>query len=152
MQKHTVLSPIGRLTIVQDGECITRLYFENQEIPPCEPADTTLLRDAEKQLQEYFAGKRKTFSLPFAEQGSAFNKRVWDALTAIEYGKIAIYKDIAALVGSPKGARAVGNACNRNPLPIFVPCHRVVGSSGKLTGFAGGLDVKQFLLDLEQGL
>jgi len=152
MPIHTYASPIGKLTILQDGECITRLYFENQDIPPHEVCATSLLCDAEKQLREYFAGKLKVFDLPFAEQGTTFNQKVWAALTAIEYGKTSTYKDIAASVGSPKGARAVGNACNRNPLAIFVPCHRVLGTSGKLTGFAGGLDVKQFLLDLEQGV
>ena len=101
------------------------------------------------QLREYFAGNRKKFELPLAAEGTDFQKRVWEALRTIPYGETRSYKEIARLCGNEKACRAVGMANHVNPLAIVVPCHRVVGSSGKLTGYAGGLEVKQQLLELE---
>lgn len=103
-----------------------------------------------KQLDEYFAGKRKTFDLRLNPKGTPFQKKVWAALCEIPYGKTASYKEIAQAVGNPDAARAVGMACNKNPIAIVIPCHRVVGSNGALTGYASGLDRKKQLLEFEQ--
>ena len=113
-------------------------------------ADKTLLDETERQLGEYFACKRKTFDLPLAVKGTPFRSAVWDALRRIPYGEVATYGEIAREVGSPGAARAVGGACNANPIAIIIPCHRVVGANGALTGFGGGLDVKAMLLGLEK--
>ena len=101
------------------------------------------------QLTDYFAGKRRHFELPLAARGTPFQQSVWDALADIPYGELRSYRDIARTIGNPAAVRAVGAANGRNPLPIVVPCHRVIGSNGTLTGFAGGLEVKRFLLELE---
>ncbi len=99
---------------------------------------------------EYFAGGRKDFDLPLCPRGTEFQKKVWSALREIPYGETRAYGEIAAAVGNPKAARAVGMANNRNPISVIVPCHRVIGSDGKLVGYGGGLDIKEFLLDLER--
>lgn len=103
----------------------------------------------ERELQEYFARQRRQFDLPLAPQGTPFQQRVWQALRQIPYGQTASYKQIAQTIGHPTACRAVGGANNKNPLPIFIPCHRVIGAGGSLTGYAGGLDLKQGLLALE---
>lgn len=110
-----------------------------------------LLADAARQFLAYFAGELRRFELPLAPEGTAFERRVWDAVAAIPYGDTRSYAEIARAVGSPGAARAVGAANGANPLPIVVPCHRVVGSGGALTGYAGGLELKRRLLDLESG-
>ena len=109
-----------------------------------------LEREARRQLEEYFAGRRKTFDLPLRPNGTDFQRRVWEELLQIPYGQTATYGEIAKRIGNPNAARAVGQACNANPIPIFIPCHRVVGSNSRLTGFALGLDVKSALLELER--
>lgn len=110
-----------------------------------------IINRTKSQLQEYFSGTRQTFDLPInTTQGTDFQRRVWTALRDIPYGETKTYGEIAQIVGSPKGARAVGMACNKNPLLILTPCHRVIGSSGALTGFACGLDIKEILLDIEK--
>ena len=109
-----------------------------------------MTRWAVKELEEYFKGKRKEFTVPCRPEGTDFQKRVWEALTRIPYGETRTYKEIAAEAGNPKASRAVGMANNKNPVPIIIPCHRVIGSDGKLTGYAGGLGVKEFLLNLER--
>jgi methylated-DNA-[protein]-cysteine S-methyltransferase len=109
-----------------------------------------VLFDAKRQLEEYFCGKRRAFDLPLSPGGTDFQKRVWRALTDIPYGETRSYADIAAAVGSPKGFRAVGMANHVNPIPIIIPCHRVIGKNGKLTGYAGGLDMKTSLLAMER--
>ncbi len=111
---------------------------------------TPLIAQAEIELNEYFAGKRTAFSVPLSPQGTPFQKRVWDALCAIPYGETRSYAQIAAAVGSPKGFRAVGGANHHNPIVIMIPCHRVIGADGSLTGFGGGLPVKELLLHLER--
>lgn len=108
------------------------------------------LADTAEQLEAYFTGQRQTFRLPCVTQGSPFERRVWDAMSAIPYGRRASYGAIAAIAGSPRAVRATGRACGANPLSIIVPCHRVVGADGRLTGYAGGLRRKQWLLDHEQ--
>ena len=110
-----------------------------------------LEREARRQLEGYFAGLRKTFDLPLRPHGTDFQRQVWEELLQIPYGQTATYGEIAKRIGNPNAARAVGQACNANPIPIFIPCHRVVGSNSRLTGFALGLDVKTALLELERG-
>jgi len=145
-------SPIGRITVAEEGGMIMRLFFETTAIPDgFVEAETPVLREAVKQLNEYFAGGRKSFDLPLEMRGTEFQKKAWNALCAIPYGETRSYAQVAESIGNPKGTRAVGLANNRNPLAIFVPCHRVIGKNGSLTGFAGGLDAKQWLLDLEKG-
>ncbi len=110
---------------------------------------TEITDKAYKELSEYFEGKRKQFDIPYKLTGTDFQKKVWSALCDIPYGETRSYKDIAAAVGNPKASRAVGMANNKNPITVIVPCHRVIGASGKLVGYAGGLTMKEFLLDME---
>lgn len=112
--------------------------------------ETALIRQAAKQLNEYLAGKRKTFDLPLEPGGTPFQKAVWHALTGIPYGETRTYREIAEIIGNPKACRAVGMANNKNPIAIIIPCHRVIGTGGKLIGYAGGLDIKKKLLELEK--
>jgi len=144
-------SEIGRLTIREKEGKITNVYFPYEKLTRDEPvADTPLLSEAAAQLDAYFAGRLREFSLPLGPEGTEFMKQVWSALCGIPYGKTATYGEIAGKVGRPKAARAVGLANNRNPIPIIIPCHRVIGANGSLTGYAGGLDLKRRLLDLEK--
>ncbi|MBR5571117.1 MAG: methylated-DNA--[Oscillospiraceae bacterium] len=146
-------SPVGPLTLEEENGALTALRF-NPDLPrdaaPFALPSTPLLRQAAAELREYFAGERKIFTVPLAPKGTPFQQQVWAALREIPYGETRSYKEIAAMVGNEKACRAVGMANNRNPLPIFIPCHRVVGADGKPVGYAGGLDVKTFLLELEQ--
>ena len=137
----------GKIGIAEEAGAITDIVFKTID---CPVEETELIRETKRQLDEYFAGKRKDFDVPTRLNGTEFQKRVWLALRDIPYGKTASYKDIAAAVGCPKGYRAVGMANNRNPISIIYPCHRVVGSDGSLTGYGGGLDVKSKLLELER--
>ncbi len=149
MDHYTLLldSPLGPLTLRSDGECVTALRFGiHQETSPL---PCPVLARAARELAEYFAGERRHFTVPLAPGGTLFQRQVWDALAAIPYGETRTYAQIAAAVGRPRACRAVGMANHRNPLPIFIPCHRVVGRDGSLTGYAGGLDRKIFLLRLE---
>ena len=141
---------IGRIGIVENGEAITYLCFEETLAKDVNIIETALLKKAAKQLEEYLSGKRKAFDLPLAPQGTEFQQRVWMALQEIPYGKTCSYKDIAEKIGNVKACRAVGMANNKNPIAIFIPCHRVIGANGKLVGYAGGLDLKKKLLDLER--
>jgi methylated-DNA-[protein]-cysteine S-methyltransferase len=144
-------SKIGRIGITEKDGSITNVYITNNEFPKdIQLCETPLLREAVRQLESYFAGELKEFSLPLEPSGTAFMKRVWAALCGIPYGNTASYKEIAEKVGAPKAARAVGLANNRNPIPIIIPCHRVIGANGSLTGYAGGLEMKKKLLDLEK--
>lgn len=133
----------------QDGK-IVRVSLGGNGIPEGENKQTRLLVQAAGQLDEYFTGKRKEFDLPLAAEGTLFQKKVWNALCTIPYGETRSYKDIAIQIGNAKACRAVGMANHNNPIGIIVPCHRVVGADGKLVGYAGGLDRKQFLLELER--
>ena len=121
-----------------------------RDAAPLALPSTPLLRQAAAELREYFEGERKIFTIPLAPKGTPFQQRVWAALREIPYGATRSYKELAIAVGNEKACRAVGMANNRNPLPIFIPCHRVVGSDGKLVGYAGGLDAKKHLLELEK--
>ena len=143
-----VSSPVGPLTLTQEDQALTGLHFGEHPQQGAEDP-TPLLEEAARQLEEYFAGQRKVFSLPLAPKGTEFQLRVWQALLQIPYGETRSYGELAAMVGNPKACRAVGGANHRNPLSILIPCHRVVGTGGSLTGYAGGLSVKEFLLKLE---
>ena len=144
-------TPIGQLRLVSDGEYITAIEFEggHGECSADRQVTDPALSACARQLGEYFAGERKSFDLPLAPCGTAFQNSVWDALRRIPYGELRSYRDIAEAIHNPRAVRAVGAANGRNPIPIVVPCHRVIGSDGSLTGFAGGLAVKQALLRLE---
>ncbi|OUP79404.1 hypothetical protein B5F08_04160 [Anaeromassilibacillus sp. An172] len=133
-----------------EGEYLSELkYFRNNETGnDCEPMDARE-KELEKQLREYMNGERKSFSIPLNPNGTPFQKKVWNELLKIPYGEVRTYGEIAKAVGCPKGARAVGLACNKNPIIILIPCHRVVGKSGRLTGYACGIDVKEKFLSLE---
>lgn len=135
----------------EDGEGICALYFGRDRLPEnAQMEKTPLLEQAAGELQAYFSGKRKDFTVPLSLKGTDFQKKVWNALRQIPYGATKTYGQIANEVGSPKGFRAVGMANHSNPVSIMVPCHRVIGKDGKLTGYAGGLDIKQYLLRIER--
>jgi methylated-DNA-[protein]-cysteine S-methyltransferase len=145
-----ISSPIGDLTLTANDHAITRLDFgATAPATPDAPA-SPLLQEAARQLAAYFSGTLHDFDLPLEPQGTPFQQKVWQALLDIPYGARATYSDIALAVGNPKGVRAVGMANNRNPLAIFIPCHRVVGKNGSLVGYGGGLPVKESLLALEK--
>jgi methylated-DNA-[protein]-cysteine S-methyltransferase len=143
----TISSPIGalRLTVADDG-AVTRVGFGAGDT-----SDDARFEPLVTQLDEYFAGERTAFDLPLRQEGSAFEQRVWAELLAIPYGETASYGEIAARIGRPGMARAVGRANARNPIAIICPCHRVIGGDGSLTGYGGGLDTKRALLELEAG-
>ncbi|HBC97419.1 MAG TPA: methylated-DNA--[protein]-cysteine methyltransferase [Clostridium sp.] len=143
---------IGRICIVENEKSITNLYFENSfhKVRYDIVEETPLLKKANLELEEYFNGSRKLFDLPLAPEGTEFQKKVWSALGKIPYGETRSYKEIAMAVGNPKAFRAVGMANNRNPIPIFIPCHRVIGSNGDLVGYGGGLNLKEKLLKIEK--
>ena len=141
---------IGKIIIIeQDGKIIEIRVNSNIE-KDIIIKDTQILQKTAKQLEEYFAGQRKTFDVPLNPKGTEFMKKVWTALCEIPYGEVYSYKQIAEKIGNPKVSRAVGMANHNNPIPIIIPCHRVVGSSGKLVGYALGLEMKNFLLELEK--
>ena len=147
-------TPIGPLTVTATKKAVTAIRF-GTEVPEgsarCTVAEATpLLRKAAEEIGEYFAGSRRKFTLPLAPEGSPFQQKVWEALRTIPYGETRTYKQIAIQIGHNQSFRAVGMANNRNPIVIVVPCHRVIGYDGKLTGYAGGLDVKEQLLALEK--
>ncbi len=145
----TIQSPIGPVTIRCDGEAITAVSFGPAGATPgagAESAAHPLLRRAADQLREYFAGKRTEFDLPLGARGTPWQESVWTALRGIPFGETASYGDVARRAGNAKAARAVGAANHVNPIAIVVPCHRVIGSDGALVGYAGGKDVKSWLL------
>ncbi|QEK13468.1 methylated-DNA--[protein]-cysteine S-methyltransferase [Crassaminicella thermophila] len=141
-------SPIGIMEIVSTKESILSIEFVHKENFVSEVP--YILKKAYIQLEEYFQGKRKKFDLSLYLQGTDFQKKVWSALMEIGYGKVVSYKDIAKAIGNEKAARGVGNANNQNKIPIVIPCHRVIGSNGKLTGYEGGLWRKEWLIEHEK--
>jgi methylated-DNA-[protein]-cysteine S-methyltransferase len=155
--RHTVVdSPIGELTLVADGAALIGLYYPHHWYRP-DPAGFGHRTDAgfdtvKQQLAEYFAGQREEFDLPIDPRGDDFQRRVWELIRQVPHGQTTTYGTLARRLGVPGDARAVGGAVGRNPLSIVVPCHRVVGKDGSLTGYAGGLRRKRFLLDLEANL
>lgn len=141
---------IGRIGIAEDGEGIIQVSLNSPPDSEMEIRETPLIRQAYKELEEYFLGKRKNFDVKLHLDGTDFQKKVWQALTEIPYGETRSYEDIARAVGNPKGCRAVGMANNRNPVMILIPCHRVIGKNGKMVGYGGGISVKEALLRLER--
>lgn len=165
------MTDIGQIGIAEEAGSITNIFFEadislNQGkallkhkyekreqynyINNYSIKETDLLREANRQLYEYFQGKRQVFNLPLAPEGTPFMKNVWKCLCDIPYGETRSYKEIAIAAGNEKASRAVGNANNRNPIPIFIPCHRVIGSDGRLIGYRNGLPTKKLLLEIEK--
>ncbi|MEU0202301.1 MULTISPECIES: methylated-DNA--[protein]-cysteine S-methyltransferase [unclassified Streptomyces] len=156
MKQHTVTdSPYGPLTLVADDGVLCGLYMTEQRHRPPEetfgPRDDTLLAEAQEQLQAYFAGELKEFTVELRLTGTPFQRTVWDRLRRIPYGETRTYGELADALGTPTASRAVGLANGRNPVGIIVPCHRVIGANGSLTGYGGGLERKQRLLDFERG-
>ena len=153
MRYSTLTTPIGELMLTADDDgALTGVNLPNRHPDPAGwERDDEILADARRQLTEYFAGERTTFDLPLRPAGAPFQVRVWEALLRIPYGETASYGELARELGHPTAARAVGAANRRNPIAIVVPCHRVIGSNGSLTGYAGGLECKRALLDLEVG-
>ncbi len=151
MKVYYYYTDMGKIGIAEEGGNIRNVYFETDALPrTAEISETEAIKEASRQLRAYLAGGLEEFSLPLAPSGTAFLQSVWRALRAVPYGETRSYKDIAAAVGNPKAHRAVGLANNRNPIPIFIPCHRIIGSNGKLTGYRGGLPLKKRLLELEE--
>ena len=147
---HYYESPIGKLVIVHNDRGITNLYLAHLlQIEDGIQEETNLIKEAVKQLDEYFNGLRQSFDLPLAPAGTHFQQKVWQTLRNIPCGKTYSYKQIAEQIGSPKASRAIGMANNKNPILLLIPCHRVIGANGKLIGFAAGLEMKKYLLTLE---
>ena len=145
-------TPVGAIVIVENGTAVTHVFFSRLVQPEhVECEHTPLLRQTPSQLDEYFQGPRRMFDVPLSPQGTEFEQTVWKALQTIPHGETRSYGDIARQIGQPSAGRAVGHANNQNPISIIIPCHRVIGANGKLTGYAGGLTIKQYLLELEQG-
>lgn len=149
-------SILGPIRLEEEHGALTGLHFDADGAPelealPRKVCETPLFEQAEEELNEYFAGTRHRFTLPLAPKGTAFQQAVWAQLLQIPYGETRTYGQLAAALGRPQAYRAVGGACHANPIGILIPCHRVVGANGGLTGYAGGLEVKRYLLELEQG-
>jgi methylated-DNA-[protein]-cysteine S-methyltransferase len=150
---RSINSPIGELILTSDGGAITGLFMEKQKGGP-KPIndwrrDDGLFNEAAEQLRAYFAGELTEFDLPLALKGTEFQQRVWGELQKIPYGSTISYGELARRIGNPQASRAVGAANGSNPISIIIPCHRLIGSNGKLTGYGGGIERKKFLLDLE---
>ena len=151
-------SPHGRMLLVASAEGLSGVYFDGQKyLPRVDPewrrdARCPAVRQAKRELAEYFGGKRERFETALAPEGTSFQRSVWKAISTVGFGKTITYAELARRAGSPGSARAAGAATGRNPIGIIVPCHRIVGSDGSLTGYAGGLDRKRALLALESGI
>lgn len=148
MYQKSYKSPIGTLYIVEENEKIIEIRYENEKEEVLEK-NTKILEKAVQELEEYFKGKRKEFDIPLNPKGTEFMKKVWKELQKIPYGKTTSYRKIAEKIGNPKASRAVGMANHNNPIPIIIPCHRVIGKNNKMVGYALGIDKKEYLLNLE---
>ena len=142
-------TPLGTMALAAEAGAITRLYLPNTPMPRLMPHPTPLLLEGERQVLEFLAGKRRTFDLPLNPQGTPFQRKVWAALRDIPWGETRSYKDIALAVDCPRGFQAIGQANHRNPLPILIPCHRVVAADGGPGGYGGGPEMKKALLAVE---
>lgn len=157
LEKTILDTPVGALTLVASSTGLVAILWENDDPlrvrlePAVEGKDNPILTEAARQLSEYFAGKRRSFDLPLDFRGTAFQNSVWQALLSIPFGETRSYGELARSLGKPGASRAVGAANGRNPLSIVAPCHRVIGSNGTMTGFAGGIAAKEYLLRLETG-
>jgi methylated-DNA-[protein]-cysteine S-methyltransferase len=146
----TMSSPLGLLRLYAQDDELAAIALPDRPAPDARPGSGGVLALAARQLAEYFAGERRTFDVPLSPHGTAFQQRVWRALLAIPYGQTRSYGELARAIGRPAAARAVGAANGRNPIAIVVPCHRVIGASGALVGYGGGMAAKRYLLDHEQ--
>ncbi len=144
-------SPVGEITLIASDEALQAVLFSVAAPHATKSVDHPVLKKTARQLQEYFEGSRKDFDLPLAPEGTIFQKKAWSQLLKIPYGKTISYGEQAERLGDSRKARAVGTANSQNPISIIIPCHRVIGKNGALTGYAGGLSVKKFLLEFEQG-
>ncbi|WP_353894056.1 methylated-DNA--[protein]-cysteine S-methyltransferase [Proteinivorax hydrogeniformans] len=149
MYYKIVNSPLGDLTLVANEQALQKIVFGTLAEDSLEEKETTLLNQAEDELQKYFKGTLKKFAVPVKPQGSYFQMAVWDYLKMVPYGDTISYGQVAKAIGNPKAVRAVGQANNKNPIPIIIPCHRVVGKDGSLIGYSGKLENKKKLLDME---
>ena len=145
---YSYQTPMGEIFIVEEDDFIVKIKYK--EVNGIEKRETQLIKNTYHQLTEYFNGKRKVFDIPIKLSGTIFQQKVWSALQTIPYGEVWSYKHLAEVVDCPKGCRAVGMANNRNPVSIIVPCHRVVGINGDMVGYATGIDIKRWLLDIER--
>jgi methylated-DNA-[protein]-cysteine S-methyltransferase len=145
-----VETPVGEMWLSQQGDALTGLRLPGEGVPEGELRETPLLMEAARQIREYFEGTRTAFDLPLNPEGTPFQAAVWAELAKIPAGETRTYGDIARAIGKPNASRAVGSANHHNPLPVFIPCHRVIGSGGALVGYGGGLPLKQQLLELEE--
>lgn len=154
MSQRRLQTPVGRLTLAASCAGLTAIHWEDDDVAAVADVDTpqarAILAQTADELLDYFAGHRRHFTIPLAATGTPFQRAVWQALQTIPYGETRSYGQLAAQINRPRAARAVGAAAGRNPLPIVVPCHRLVGSGGQLTGFAGGLANKKTLLSHER--
>lgn len=150
INQFTKTTKIGDLTVFEDDGAVCEIIFFDKNIVKGKICETELIKKTFAEIEEYLDGKRKTFDIPTNPKGTVFQKKVWEELKKIPYGKTASYGEIAEKIGNPKAQRAVGSANNKNPVPIIIPCHRVIGKNGSLTGYAYGLNVKKTLLDLEK--
>ncbi len=146
---QTMDSPLGVLTLLSNGNALTAIRMGDESLAVASQSGDSVLAEAKRQLNHYFAGTLSTFDIPLEPVGTPFQKQVWRALSAIPYGKTASYKDVAVMIGNPKACRAVGMANGKNPICIVVPCHRVINRDGSLGGYTGGLSKKRALLSLE---
>ena len=137
------------LKIVVTDRGVVGIEFLEKKVNEKKEPNNKILKDVKKQLDEYFAGKRKKFDVKYILEGTEFHMSVWKAIARIPFGKHKAYSEIAEFIGKPKAVRAVGGACGKNPVPVIIPCHRVLGKDGSLTGFGGGIKVKKILLNLE---
>lgn len=142
-------TPLGQMALAEESGALTHLFLPGEGIPRLVSRETPLLSKGRDEILAYLRGERRSFDLPLDPMGTPFQQAVWAELRRIPYGETRSYAQVAAGIGKPKAVRAVGQANHRNPLPIFIPCHRVIGASGKLTGYGGGLDLKEKLLELE---
>lgn len=142
-------TPLGQMALAEESGALTRLFLPGEGIPRLVSRETPLLSKGRDEILAYLRGERRSFDLPLDPMGTPFQQAVWAELRRIPYGETRSYAQVAAGIGKPRAVRAVGQANHRNPLPIFIPCHRVIGASGKLTGYGGGLDLKEKLLELE---
>ena len=151
--KTLIETKIGRIGIAEEDQCLTHLCFHQKKFPAeAVEKETPFLRKVAREIDEYLNGKRQTFDIPLKLTGTDFQRSVWNALLTIPYGETRSYRDIAEQIGNAKACRAVGMANHWNPIVIIIPCHRVIGADGSLTGFGGGLALKRQLLDLEQSV
>lgn len=150
MNKIMMNTPIGKIQLIEKNNKLFRITFGTDSYFDVKYEETDFLKEVSKQINEYFSGKRIKFDIPLLLEGTNFQLLVWNELSKIPYGEVRSYQEIAIMIKNPNASRAVGNANNHNPIPIIIPCHRVIGKNKKLVGYAGGLDKKEYLISLER--